>query len=183
MVGLAGSFRFNGGIADLVARIGAISSLAKIQYWSVTDKKWRPLANGAAALTGPDAKSRRGDFSASEMTRGADLYYWEDDSRTGAGVYRLRIYENTPERAVVASENVTPVRQFFMTLFRPGAIQSVMFIQRLSPGIFRVYSLSRTGEGTSGLAEGHDASYVNRAVALYRQIAGIKTDQEPPAAR
>ncbi|HWY62563.1 MAG TPA: DUF6675 family protein [Rhizomicrobium sp.] len=182
VVELAGSFRFGGSMADLVARVGSISTLAKVQYWSTTDKKWRPLANGAAALTSPDAKSRRGDFSASEMTKGADRYYWEDDSRTGAAVYRLRVYENTPERAILASENVTPVRQFFVTLFQTGAIQSVMFIQRLSPGVFGIYSLSRTGEGTSGLAAGHDASYVNRAAALYRQVAGIKTDQEPPAA-
>jgi len=28
-----------------------------------------------------------------------------------------------------------------------------------------------------------DASYINRAVAFYRHIAGIPSDQEPPAAR
>jgi hypothetical protein len=30
---------------------------------------------------------------------------------------------------------------------------------------------------------GHEASYVNRAVALYRHLARIPTDREPPAAR
>jgi hypothetical protein len=29
----------------------------------------------------------------------------------------------------------------------------------------------------------YEASYINRAVAYYRHIAGIPTDQEPPAAR
>jgi hypothetical protein len=183
VVALAGSFRFDGKIGDLLARAGAISTLPKVQYWSTTDKKWRSLAYGASALTGPDPKSRRGDFSASELTKDADLYYWEDDSRTGEAVYRLRVYESTPDRAIIASENVTAIRRFFLTLFKPGSLQSVMFIQRLSSGVFGVYSLSRTGEGTSGLADGHEESYINRAVALYRQLAGIKTDQEPPAAR
>jgi hypothetical protein len=180
---VGGSFRFDGGMGGLLARVGAVSLLRTVQYWSTTDKKWRPLANNASALTGPDVKSRREDFAISELKKGADLYYWQDDTRSGEAVYRLRVYENTPERAVISSENLTPIRRFFVTLFQPGALQSVIFIQHLSPDIFGVYILSRTGEGTSALAEGHAESYVNRAVALYRQLAGIKTDQEPPAAR
>ena len=42
--------------------------------------------------------------------------------------------------------------------------------------------LSRSGEGASMLTAGYEKSYVNRAAALYRALAGIKTDQEPPAA-
>ena len=33
------------------------------------------------------------------------------------------------------------------------------------------------------LPVGSDASYINRAVAFYRLVAAIPTDQEPPAAR
>jgi hypothetical protein len=36
---------------------------------------------------------------------------------------------------------------------------------------------------SSLLPTGGDASYINRAVAFYRLVAGIPTDQEPPAAR
>jgi hypothetical protein len=183
VVALAGSFRFEGKISDLLARAGAISRLRDVRYWSATDKKWRPLAYEASALTGPDAKSRRGDFSATDMIKDAELYYSENDTRTGEAVYRLRVYENTPDRAVLASENITPIRRYFVTLFQPGALQSVIFLQRLPPNSVGVYTLSRTGEGTSVLADSHEESYVNRAVALYRQLAGIKTDQEPPAAR
>ena len=183
VVSLAGSFHFDGTLDRLLARAGAISQLPNVQYWSTTDKKWRPLAYDASALTGPNAKSRRADFTAADLAKDADLYYWEKDSRSGEIVYRLRVYENAPDRVLLASENVTPVRQFLMTMFKPGALQSVIAIQRLSPGIFGVTILSRTGEGTSFLAQGHDASYVNRAVALYRQLAGTKTDQEPPGAR
>jgi hypothetical protein len=183
IVALAGSFRFNGSIDQLLERVGAISAFRTIRYWSTTDKEWRPFANDASALTGPDKANRRADFSASELIKNATLYYWEDDSRSGEIVYRLSVYENSPDRAVIASENITPIRKFFVTLFKPGALQSIIFVQRLSSGLFGIYILSRTGEGTSTLAEGHDDSYVNRAVALYRQLAGIKTDQEPPAAR
>jgi hypothetical protein len=183
VVTLTASFHFEGTMDRLLGRLAAISTLRTVQYWSTTDKKWRPLAYDASALTGPDASKRRPDFSASDFSKGATLYYWMDDSRSGKLTYRMNILESTADRAVIASENITPVRRFFITLFDPGALQSVTFIQRLTPGVFGVYILSRTGDGTSFLAEGHDASYVNRAVALYRQLAGIKTDQEPPAAR
>jgi len=183
VVTLTGSFRFDGPMSALLARVGTISALRSIQYWSTTDKRWGPLSNDASALTGPDPKSRRHDFSASELVQGADLYYWEDDTRTGSTVYRLRVSESTPERVVISSDNVTPVRKFIFTLFRPGALQSVLIIQRVAPGLFGVFVLSRSGEGASVLTAGHESSYVNRATALYRQLAGIKTDQEPPAAR
>jgi hypothetical protein len=183
IVSLTGSFRFEGGMGALLERVGAISALPSVMYWSVTDKKWGPLAHDASALNGPDPKSRRRDFAPTELVPGTSLYYWEDDIRSGEIVYRLKALESSPDRAVIASENITPVRRFLITLFKPGALQSVVFIQRLRPGVFGVYILNRTGEGTSALADGHEQSYVNRANALYRQLAGIKTDQEPPAAR
>jgi hypothetical protein len=42
--------------------------------------------------------------------------------------------------------------------------------------------MMRTGRNANPLTAGHDASYVNRAVAFYRFLAGIPTDREPPAA-
>jgi hypothetical protein len=183
VVTLTGSFRFDGPMSALLTRVGTISALRSIQYWSTTEKKWGPLSNDASALTGPDSKSRRRDFFASELVKGADLYYWEDDVRTGEAVYRLRVSESAAERFVISSDNVTPITRFWFTLFKPGALQSVLIIEHVAPGVFGVFVLSRSGEGASALTAGHESSYVNRATALYRQLAGIKTDQEPPAAR
>jgi hypothetical protein len=182
IVSLTGSFRFDGAMSALVARVGEISALPNMMYWSVTDKKWGPLAHNASALNGPDPKSRRGDFAATELVPGASLNYWEDDIRSGEIVYRLKVLERTPDRSVITSDNITPVRRFLITLFEPGALQSVLFIQRLRPGVFGAFIVNRTGDGTSALVRGHAESFVNRANALYRQLAGIKTDQEPPAA-
>ncbi len=149
----------------------------------MTDSRWGPLAYAGSALNSPDSKDRRGDFSAADFVKGANLYYWEDDTRSGEAVYRLKVLESSPERAVIASDNLTPLRRFFVTLVEPGALQSVLFVQRLSPGVYGALIVNRTGEGTSALASGHDESYINRANALFRQLAGIKTDKEPPAAR
>ena len=182
IVALAGSFRFDGTADELVARIGAISTLRGVRYWSVTDKMWRPLVTDAWALSRPDPRSRRPDFLAAEMTAGSELYYWENVSRSGNIVHRMTVRERSPARAVIAIENLTPVRFFFVTLFEPGALQSVKFVELVSPGVWGFYLLTRTGERVSALAGGHEGSYVNRTVAIYRHLAGIPTDEEPPVA-
>ena len=181
LIALAGSFRHVGSIDPILSRIAAISTLRSVRYWSTTDKKWRSLANAASALSGPNATDRRPDFAASELRKAATLYYWEDDSRSGEIVTRMSVLERTPDRAVIGTENITPVRTYLITMFPPGALQSVLFIQRIAPAVWGVYLLSRSLQGTSMLAGGHEASYVNRALALYRQMAGIRTDEEPPA--
>jgi hypothetical protein len=183
IVTLTGSFHFDGTMDGLLTKIGAISTLKDIFYWSATDKKWAHLSTDASALTDAKAKDRRGDFAASDFGKNADLYYWEDSASTGATVYRLRVSESTPQRLVISSDNVTAIRKFIFTLVKPGALQSLLFIQRLSPQTFGVYIITRTGEGASALSNGHEETFINRADALFRQLAGIKTDQDPPAMR
>jgi hypothetical protein len=182
LVALAGSFRHEGGAADLLAAFGRISRLRGIRYWSVGDRGWRTLVTGAAALDGPGTRRRRADFAPAEMARGADLYFAQEDSRSsGEVVYRMRVLANEPYRVTVTIENVTSVRFLLVPLFAPGDLRCTSYLERLSPGVWGYYVLwgIRTGAQTSG----HEASSVNRALAFYRHIAGIPTDQEPPAAR
>lgn len=183
LVSLTAGLRSGGTMISLIARLGQISAWPSVQYWSTTDDKWGPISRAASALSGPDPGARRRDFSASEFVTGAQLYYWEDDIRTGSTVYRLTVLERTPDRLVVSSENVTAIRRFYLTAFPPGSLQTLITIQGAGPGIFAVRILTRSGEGSSMFAAGHEKSFVNRAAALYRHLAGIRTDQEPPAAR
>jgi hypothetical protein len=182
VLAVIGSFRFHGTSTDLLEHSGAISTLRSVHYWSVTDRAWRPLVIDASALSQPDPLSRRADFLPSEMIPGTRLYYWENSSRSGDVVHWMSVREHTPARLVIDTENVTAVPAFLVTLFPPGALQSVKFMERIAPGVWGVYLLSRMGEDASVLAAAFEASYINRAVALYRHIAGIPTDLEPPAA-
>ena len=185
LVALAGRIQLAGGTDQLLGRFGAISMLRGVRYWSTSDGAWRPLVSSASALDGPDPARRRADFTAAELHGGQSLYFVQHDSRSsGDVVYRMRILESGPDRIVVATENVTPIRLMVVTLFQPGALQTVQILQRLSPTSWGYYGLSRTTqEGTSSLAGGHEASYVNRAAALFRFIAGVPTDRDPPMAR
>ena len=107
-------------------------------------------------MEGPDAAKRRPDFGLAEMRVGADLYYAQHDNRsTGEVVYRLRIREVAPDRLVVATENVSPVRYLFVPLAGAGDLEAGYFLERLTPGTWGYYGLVRVGAGASSLLGGH----------------------------
>ncbi len=182
LVAAAGRFRFNGLAEDLLARFAAVTALTTIRYWSLSDQRWENLITSASALNGPGASMHRSDFRIDEMTAGADLYIVQNDNRsTSEVIYRLRVQAFDSDRLVVETENVSAVRYLLLPLASPGDLQALYFLERLTSNEWGYYSLARTSANTSSLIGGHEASYINRAVALFRYIAGMPTDLEPPA--
>jgi hypothetical protein len=178
-------FRYASGTDGLLRHIGAISELAGMRYWSTTHQQWRTLIVSAHALTGSQPGRPRGDFTRGEMQEGKVLNLEQADNLAGTAIYRIRMAEVSADRLVFDVENVSLMRYFFVTLFHPGEMQSIYFLDRESADVWRYYSITRTGRNASRLAAGpgHESSAINRAVAFYRSLVGIATDQEPPAAR
>jgi hypothetical protein len=176
-------FRYTSGAEGLLRHIGATSELAGMRYWSTSHKQWQTLIVNAHALTGSQANHRRQDFTADEMKEGKVLYLEQVDNLSGKGIYRMHITKASADRLVFDVENVSIIRHFFVTLFHPGDMQSVYFLDRESENVWRYYSIVRTGRNANRLTAGHESSSINRAVAFYRSLVGIPTDQEPPAAR
>jgi hypothetical protein len=173
LIAVAGRIRVSGGLEDILERFGAISALQGIQYWSVTDKAWRPLVKHATALTVADINKWRADFSAAELRAGHDLYYAQRDSRSSADViYRLRVVDATASRVVISIQNVTPVRLYLLNLFKPGDLQTLYFLDHESADVWGYYGLARAA-ASKWLPSGHEASYVNRATAQFRFIARL----------
>ena len=139
----------------------------------MTRASCRALIEEAYALAGPEAGARRGDFAPAEMVAGKDLYFFQDDNGPGGGaVYRMRLREVTPERLVVETENVGAITVLMVPLFGPGELRALYVLERGQDGGWTYYSLSGATTGASPFAQGHDASYVNRALALYAHVAG-----------
>ncbi len=178
-----GRFRYTPAAEELLRHIGAISALAGVRYWSTTHQQWQMLIEDAHALPGAQSGQRRKDFTPDEMQEGKSLYFEQVDNLSGKAVYQMHIAQVSADRLVFEIENVSTMRYFFVTLFHPGETQSVYFLNRESENVWRLYSMVRTGKNASRLAAGHAASSINRAVAFYRALAGIPTNQEPPAAR
>ena len=80
-------------------------------------------------------------------------------------------------------ENALPISSLLLPLFDRGEYQFLYFFERESAGVWRYYSLMRTAGPSNLLVRSFKSSFVNRAVAIYRHIAGIPTDQEPPPSR
>ena len=173
LVAVAGSFPFTGSADALLARFGAVSALKGLKYWSVTEGGWRTLITQATALEGPDLNRPRPDFSLPEMRSGADLYFAQSENRAGGDVvYRMRVRDFGPNRFVVAIENASPVSRYLVTLFNPGDLASVHFLERRGPGVWGYYGLAWAGDSLVSRLAVPDASYVNRALALYRHFLG-----------
>jgi hypothetical protein len=182
LVATVARFRYTGGAAALRGRIGAISQLKGLLYWSATEKRWQPLIVGAAALAGADAGGRA-DFQPEEITAGRSLWAEEEDNLLGKGKYRIRIVEASNHRLVFGTENTTTLRFLGLPVFAPGEIRTICFLDREAKDVWRYYALARMGKAIGLLVSGHEASLINRAVASFRFLAGIPANQEPPAAR
>lgn len=182
IVAVAGRFRSSDDVDGLLARFGAVSDMLSVRYWSVTDHSWRPLVTSSTALIATVAGQPRSDFTALELRSGHDVYFAQRDSRAASeAVYRMRVRESTAGRIVIDTDNVTSIRWWGLTLFGPGDIRSVYILDQQEPGIWSYYSLTKIG-GNGWLTGGHDKSYINRIVALYRHLASIPSDLEPPPA-
>jgi hypothetical protein len=169
--------------ATFIERFGSISALLTVRYWSTTDQQWRPMVSSASAIVSASSRLPRADYSLAELLTGEDRYYSMTDTRSGRAVaYRLRLWQNQPTEFVVEITNVDPIKQWGITLYGPGGLHTLYLLKKQSPDSWAYYSITRVLPN-SFLAEGHDKSYINRAVALYRYVVGLQTDTEPPSAR
>jgi hypothetical protein len=175
LVAVAGSFPFTGSVDALLARFGAVSALKGLKYWSVTEGGWRILITEATALEGPEVSRPRSDFTLAEMRSGADLYFAQSENRAGGDVvYWMRVRDFGSNRLVVAIENASPVSRYLVTVFNPGDLASVHFLERRGPGVWGYYGLAWAGDSLVSRLAVPEASYVNRALALYRHFLGKK---------
>lgn len=182
LTALAAHFRFAGSADDLLARFGAQSAWRGVRYWSVTDGRWDTLIADAAALESADRRRRRADFTLPELKSGADLYFLQQDNRSSdAVVYRMRVGAIDSGRLVVTIENVSAVSLLIFTLFDSGDLESTYVFKKLGPEDWGYFSLSGAREGAAVIGN-YEASYLNRAAAIYRHLVGIPGDQEPPMA-
>ncbi len=180
LITVSGRFTLAGGADAVLGRFGAVSTSVGVRYWSVTAKRWETLITAAHAL---DAAVRpRADFGPLEMQPGRTLTYNQTDNGAGAVTYRMRVRAADMNRVVLTTENASTIRFLFVPLFSPGELQTLYVIDRRDGNEWAYASLTRTAAGASGLTDGHTASALNRAVAMFRHVAGVRTDQEPPAA-
>lgn len=184
LVAAAGRFRDPAGIPGILRRLGAVSRQTGIAYWSVTRGRWRPLLAASSALRTPDPETRRADFQPEELHVGARVHFLQDDNDPlTALVQELTVHARSDDRLEIAVRNLSAGRLMGVTVIAPGEVEALFSIEREEGDLWRYYALSRSASRLPVLLHPPEAAYVNRAVALFRFIAGLPTDAEPPAAR
>ena len=180
LVTISARFSSTAKAEGLLRRVGAISELAGMRYWSTTHKQWKELVVDAYALAGPEPSQRREDFASEELKQGRVVYFEQVDNLSGKATYRMHIIEASASRLVINVENITTMRYHFIPIFHPNELQSVYFLDRESDTVWRYYGIMRTGKN---VIAANESSSINRAVAFYRHLVGIPDIQEPPEAR
>ena len=180
VVVLSGSFRFQGDARELLERLGALSRLQGLRYWSTTNRSWTELIPKSHALEKVDKGYRpRADFSAAEMSAGNELFYSQSDNRSKHELtYRMRVTASGPDQIVVQARNITGFKGLAASV-APGDLRTVQFLRRRGKGTWDYYLVSAIRKTVIGTRE---ASLVNRANALYRHVTGQRIDAEPPLA-
>jgi hypothetical protein len=170
------------GVDGLRRRIGSVSQTAGMLYWSTTRKRWQTLILDAHAVLAPDQDHSRADFTLEEIAGGRTLFFHQKDNTFGQMTYRMYIRDCSAQRLVCEVENISTIRYLIGLVLHPREIQSLYYFNQDSANVWRYYAITRTNGGIGTLLKGREASIINRAVASYRHIVGIPTDQEPPAA-
>ncbi len=153
LVSISSRFLSTSTTSQLLRRVGAVSTLKNLRYWSTTHKQWRTLIIDVHALVG-NTGGYRGDFVAAELKRGSMLYFEEVDNLSGAANYQMQILEVSPTRLAFNIENVSTVRYHYLRVFHPGDLQSAYFMDRESDTTWRCYALVRMGRNANGLLAG-----------------------------
>lgn len=174
------AFRLPGAptVDDLLARFGAYGDLAPVRYWAASRQRWENLFDQIYAVTDQDSRERRPNHTLAELRAGGDLLAYQDPGGpVGGAVYRTRVREAGPDRLVVLVENVTSARAAGLLPLRPGTLRFAHFLERLPgpEGAWGYYGLVGLG-----IAPDSARTYVNRAASLFRHMAGIPPEQEPP---
>lgn len=182
LVETAGRFRHAGDAEALLVRFGALSAMKQITYWSVTRQAWKPLFDLLEPLDNETRKARP-DFTLQELADDKILYVREQESHLpGTAVFEMRVTIASSDRFQIALENIEPIRWFGITVIEPRGSQFYYAVEREGGEIWRYYNLARVIGGGPTLAIVPDASYINRAAAMFRYVAGYPTDIEPPVA-
>lgn len=181
LIAASGEFEFRGRVAEMTERIGQISALNHVQYWSVSKQQWRPLITNAAALVSDVWDDIRADFSASELVQGR-RYFFRQTEKTPAGdmVYEAVVLEQSERKIRLRLHNAYPVTRWLTEWIKVGEYQSYYEFTRLDDERWHYYTVLRSNAASWLPSKRYDSSYKNRAVAMFRHFAGIPTDSEPP---
>lgn len=181
LVEVSASYRDGGApAADLSAqllRLGAVSALAGMRYWSFSDGRREQLVEAAFAVDGPRSQQPRADFTLAELRAGQPLWWLQRDNRSAGLVhYRLQVLQADAQRLRLVAHNVDDVRWLGLTLVGAGELQWLQQLDRLPDGRVGWRGLAALQHLRLGGAAQNRRAQLARVVAWFDHLAGRETD-------
>jgi hypothetical protein len=165
--------------AAMLGRLGAVSALKGMPYWSYTDKMRQLLVSESYAVDHPVSMKARADFSPAELRSGALLFFVQSNNRAAALTpYSLQLLSHGPDRLLLRVENAADLRYLGMKVVAAHEMQWVLALEPLANGHWGYRSLLGICHLGMGRAEQHRLSNLARSVALFDHLAGRQTDIE-----
>lgn len=179
LVRLTASYVAPGGIDDQLARVGAVSTLKGMPYWSFTDRQRQPLIREAYAIDAPATARPRPDFTVAELRRGQDLFFVHSDNRSSALVpFVMRVTQQAPDSFALRVENIGDVKFMGFTVLAPREIQWGVSVEHLGGNRFGYRALLGVRKLRMGSADKHRQSNLARVVAMFDLLSGRVTEVE-----
>jgi hypothetical protein len=177
-----GRFQHTGNVDEILKRFADVSDMTSIQYWSVTKQKWKPLFKQSHALD-PEENTQRDNFQLQELMPGHHVQVQQTEAYLPAPLtLDWQILERTPDRLVITMTNTSDVKWMFSRVIAKGNYEFFYLLERETGSTWRFYNVSRLTGGNIVLSLLPNESYINRAAAIFRYVAGYPTDIEPPVA-
>ena len=166
-------------LAAMLGRLGAVSALKGMPYWSYTDRKRQLLVRESYAVDNPVSMKPRADFSPAELHGGALLFFAQSDNRATTLVpYSLQLLSAGHERLVLRVENIGDLRYMGLKVVAARELQWVVALEPTATGHWGYRSLLGICRLGLGGAEQHRLSNLARSVALFDHLARCQTDIE-----
>jgi len=179
LIRVVGSYVAPGDMAAQLLRLGAVSMLKGMPYWSFTDRKRLTLIHEAFAVDSLASLRPRADFTLEELQRGDELYFLQRDNRSSALVpYGLRVLPTGPESVLLRVENAGDVKMMGLTFLGAREVQWAVTLERLGGTRYGYRSLLAVQRLRIGSADKHRLSNLARAVAMFDLLAGQQTEIE-----
>jgi hypothetical protein len=180
LIAAAGKMIFPEGKQSILKLVGNISAYSGLQYWSQSRNDWKTLISRAHALSAPEKMAVRPDFQPDEIAIGKDYFFWQEEPTTsGSATYAFRLLELSDTRLTISLRNITPARHLMINVLDAGNAQTLYFFEHLHEKEWGYYQLSRIGTGLHEKLPIPEASYANRARAIYSHFARINIKNLP----
>ena len=179
LVRVTASWTAPGDVRDQLLRLGAVSAMKDMHYWSFSDRKRQPLVRDSFAVDGPASTKPRADFTLAELRSGAVLHYLQSDYRTSSLVlYSLQVLHSGNDSFTLRIENLGDVRFMGVTFVPARAMQWLLTVERLGPERWGYRSLLGVQQLGFGMAEKYRLSNLSRSVAMFDLLSGRQTEIE-----